>query len=67
VASLKAVRAAPAIAGNGPLNFEQLPGRLDVHATKFNLQIQHLTTRLGLSPVRAGVVAELAYGGGAHG
>jgi hypothetical protein len=53
--------AAPVATGGDLQNIERFTGRLDLHATiKTSLQVQHL--RFGLSPIRAELVARLAYG-----
>jgi hypothetical protein len=59
--SSEAAKAAPVETGGDLRNIEQLGGRLDLHATKLALQSQHLQRRFGLSPIRAELVAHLAF------
>jgi hypothetical protein len=61
MASPKAAKAAPVATGGDLRRIEQLGGRLDLHATKSMRQSQYLQLRFGLSPIRAELVARLAY------
>jgi hypothetical protein len=60
----KAAKAAPAATGGDLRSIERFGGLLDLHAIKYDLQVQHLVRRLRLPPLRAELVARLAFGGG---
>jgi hypothetical protein len=42
-------------------DIERFGGRLDLHAIKYDLQVQHLVRRFGLPLGRAELVAALAF------
>lgn len=57
----KAAKGATARRGDALLKVEQLGGRLDLHAIKSDLQVQHLVRRFRLPLVRAELIARLAF------
>jgi hypothetical protein len=58
---LKTVRVATTTTVNDPRNVDELAGHVDISANKFQAQIQFLRQRFGLPPMRAKLVAELAF------
>jgi hypothetical protein len=61
MAPLEAAKGATAQCGDALRKVEQLPGPLDIQAIKSHLQVQHLVSRLGLTPTRAALIASLAW------
>jgi len=61
-------KAAPCVRGDGPQNVDQLARHIDHidSTTTVALQVARLTQRYRVPPVRAAVIAELAFGGGAR-